>query len=437
MDNIQVGLFAIQGFQLFFSLFQTIIYKRKEYIYYNAYILCSIVYIIGLNRHLEHLDVIDQNFYLLMDKPLAFLCYFFYFKFAKYFLNIPSQHEVFSKKLRYIEYTILSFTVCIAIAVLLLNNALSELLFSLFAVITIPITVYAIARFNRLKKNNLNYFVVFGAILILAAAASTFVVVKFQLYLPELRNYPSSLHFHVFVIVELLVFSIGLGYKSYKIEHEKSKLDRQLVNELLENEKIKLKLDQTRNKIAKDLHDDLGASLSGIKILAGISAKETKDENVEQIYAITSGLLEDFKEVSWFLSEKEDNLCALKDRLTKWWFPILQAQHIELVIDIENGVEGISLSLLHKKNIYLMCKEAINNSMKYSGCSLISISFRLGEDGVNFHISDNGCYKSNESLLSSGIGNIKERMKEINSMVHFQLIENKNVVIEGKIPMVV
>ena len=435
MDNLQVGLFAIQGFQLFFSLFQTIIYKRKEYIYYNAYILCSIVYIIGLNHHLDHLDVADQNIYLLMDKPIVFMCYFFYFKFAKYFLNIPSQHTVFSKKLRYIEYTLLSFTGFIALAVLLFNSAVAELLFSILAIITIPIAFYAITRFNRLKKNNLNYFVVIGAILILGAAASTFLVVKFQLYVPEWRNYPSSLLFHVFVIIELLVFSIGLGYKSYKVEFEKAKLDRQLVNELLEKEKIKLKLNQTRNKIAKDLHDDLGASLSGIKILAGISATETKDENVEQIYIITSELLEDFREVSWFLSEKDDNLAALEQRLTVWWTPILNAQAVALTIDIDQGAEEMTLSLLQKKNIYLMCKEAINNSMKYSGCARISISFSSGPEGLIFQISDDGLYRVNESSLSSGIGNITDRMAEINGEVHFQLMKNKNVVIKGKIPL--
>ena len=433
MDNLQVGLFAIQGFQLLFSLFQTIIYRRKEYIYYNAYILCSIFYILGLNYHLAHLENPNQNLYLLLDKPMAFLSYYFYFKFAKHFLNIPNQYRVFSKKLRYIEYLLLTFTAVIALAVLFLNTRQTELLFSSFAFVTIPITVYAITRFNRLKQNNLNYFVVLGAVFILSAAVSTFIIIQFQLLFPSLRNYPSSLHFHTFAVIELLVFSIGLGYKSYKVEYEKAKLDRALVNELLEKEKIKLKLDQTRNKIARDLHDDLGASLSGIKILAGISSKETQDENVEQIYLITSALLEDFREAAWFLSEKEYTLTGLTERISSWWAPILNAQKVELKIDLDQNLVTLPLSLLQKKNIYLICKEAINNSLKYSGCSCIFIKFSLQETVLSFKISDDGFYRINDRDEANGLKNIKDRMLEINGSAQFELTANKNVTIEGKI----
>lgn len=351
-------------------------------------------------------------------------------------MNIPSQYPIFSEKLKFIEYVLLAFVLLIAFACLSLESAHTELVFSIFAIITIPITIYAIVQFNRLKKNNLNYFVVIGAVLILGAAASTFIVIQLQLRFPSFREYPSSLNFHVFAVIELLVFSIGLGYKSYKMEYEKAKLDRKLVNELLEKEKIKLKLDQTRNKIARDLHDDIGASISGIKILAGIGATETKNENVEQIFQITSELLEDFREAAWFLSEREDNLTTLMERVSTSWTPILNAQNITLKIKIDPNLVHFPLNLSQKKNIYLICKEAINNSSKYSGCTSVFISFSLVDNNhFSFEISDNGLYRMNHRNDSKGLDNISERIKELNGSVIFQLLADKNVTISSKIPV--
>ena len=144
-------------------------------------------------------------------------------------------------------------------------------------------------------------------------------------------------------------------------------------------------------------------------------------------------MLEDFREAAWFLSEKEYTLTGLTERISSWWAPILNAQKVELKIDLDQNLVTLPLSLLQKKNIYLICKEAINNSLKYSGCSCIFIKFSLQETVLSFKISDDGFYRINDRDEANGLKNIKDRMLEINGSAQFELTANKNVTIEGKI----
>lgn len=435
MEQLQLCLFAIQVFQLFFFIFQSALYKRKEYLYYTLYVLASILYLIGLTVVERHSTDENVAFYTFLDKPFAFLSYFLYFKFAKYFLDIPTIYPAFAKKIKSIEYVLLSFAVVLILLAPICSAETNEIVFSIFSFISIPLAFYSIIKFVKIKTNRLNYFVVIGASLMVTAAISTFLFIKFQQLYPNILNYPAYLHYHVFIILELLVFSIGLGYKAYKTEFEKARLDRRLIAELLEKEKIQLNLNQTRNQMARDLHDDIGASLSGIKILADLTHTETGDENAEEISKISTQLLSDFRETTWFLAEDTDTIQLLVSQLEKQWKTILKAQNITLEIQLGPQVSDIKISILQKKNLYLFCKEAINNSMKHANASKISLNFDKHENSLFVIITDNGAYKSQIDHTGYGLENMKKRLEAIQGNLEIHLAFEESVILTAKFPI--
>lgn len=435
MEQFQLCLFAIQVFQLFFFIFQSALYKRKEYLYYTLYVLASILYLIGLTVVERHSTDENVAFYTFLDKPFAFLSYFLYFKFAKYFLDIPTIYPAFAKKIKSIEYVLLSFAIILILLTPICSAETNEMVFSIFSFISIPLAFYSIIKFVKIKTNRLNYFVVIGASLMVTAAISTFLFIKFQQLYPNILNYPAYLHYHIFIILELLVFSIGLGYKAYKTEFEKALLDRRLIAELLEKEKIQQNLNQTRNQMARDLHDDIGASLSGIKILADLTHTETGNENADEISTIATQLLSDFRETTWFLAEETDTIQTLVAQLEKQWKALLKAQHKTLKIQLPASISTLKISILQKKNLYLFCKEAINNSMKHADASEINLIFNRHENALILMITDNGVYKPRIEQTGYGLENMKKRLADIQGQLEIYCAPTESVILTAKFPI--
>lgn len=437
IDTYQFSFFLIQLFQFVFFIFHSLLYRKKEYFYYTLYILSSILYIIGLTNFsngFNELVLNKSNFLLYLDKPMAFVSYFLYFKFAKYFLDIPITHPAFAKKIRFIEYTFLFFAFSLILSTTFLNASTNEFIFSIYSVISIPLAFYSIISFVKIGSKGLNYFIISGASLIIFAAISTFVLVKLQRSFPIEFNYPIFLHYHLLIILELLIFSIGLGYKAYKMEFEKRKLDVLLISELLEKEQIQHNLVEVREKISRDIHDDIGASLSGIKILADLSYTKNDDKNVHEIGIISADLMLKLREAMWFLKSNDDTLNGLVTQLEKEWKTILCAKNMTIHFNLNEGTAKISI--LQKKNLYLICKEAIHNCIKHSESDTIIIDFSLSGRMLKLCISDNGSYKTpTNTIEGNGLRNMNSRIKELNGWMSMNLHPSKSVELICEIPL--
>ena len=84
------------------------------------------------------------------------------------------------------------------------------------------------------------------------------------------------------ILLEIFCFTAGLSYKSMSAEKEKIKSQENLIEQLKANEFLQTKMQNIRNKIAQDLHDDIGSTLSSISIISNIAIKE---KNADQTKA--------------------------------------------------------------------------------------------------------------------------------------------------------
>lgn len=178
----------------------------------------------------------------------------------------------------------------------------------------------------------------------------------------------------------------------------------------------KMRTHAIRQKIAADLHDEVGANLSSISFLVE-SLKKSLNGQKEKFDPIldrisgnsleTAGLIND---TIWALNPDYDNFSKLLERIRSFGSSILSARDIAFSIDNQLDNSDIELSIEHRRNLFFSLKEAINNAAKHSGATKVVLSISAKESVICFKIEDNGSGFDTEDLGNgNGLKNFKMR----------------------------
>lgn len=208
-----------------------------------------------------------------------------------------------------------------------------------------------------------------------------------------------------------------------------------------------LKIEKLRNRIARDLHDEIGSTLSSISIYAEsakkISAGNKKVENIlAKINIGTSDMMEAMSDIVWAVKTGSGHFDDLANRLRSYAVHVTEAKNIQLQFTDNKDIPDISLNMEQRKNIYLICKEAISNAIKYSNCSIIGVLIRKDSGKLVILIRDNGRgFEHNDSnnmglsLGGNGLKNMKSRAMEIDAEIAISSIIDGGTTISLYIPL--
>src|SRR5204862_669729 len=157
-----------------------------------------------------------------------------------------------------------------------------------------------------------------------------------------------------FLLCALMIVSMVYGLYRYRI------------NEVLKREAM-------RNKIAQDLHDNVGSTLSSIAVYSEVAQyQQSKNDplalqNVLQKIGITSNeMISEMNDIVWAINPRNDSMEKILERMESFARPLLAAQDIHFRFDYDPGVLHLDLNMEHRKNFYLVFKESVNNVIKYS-----------------------------------------------------------------------
>jgi signal transduction histidine kinase len=166
--------------------------------------------------------------------------------------------------------------------------------------------------------------------------------------------------------------------------------------------------------VAGDLHDELGSTLNSVKIFANLALLEKDNTtHLEKIKESTQSAISGVKDIIWVLDDKRDTLDHLLGRIDQFARPICEAAGISYKQQ-SGGNENYKLGKEEKRNLYMIIKESINNSIKYSDCTLIELLIKNTGGKLNISISDNGKGFDKDKIASGyGLRNIVHRSKEI------------------------
>ena len=189
---------------------------------------------------------------------------------------------------------------------------------------------------------------------------------------------------------------------------------------VLYNNRIKhvIKTEHLRARIAADLHDDIGSTLSSIFLLSEISVSSNKRSMLEEVLHKISDnsreILNSMDDIIWSVKPHEDSLDNLIIRLREFAIPLCESKSISLYMNIEPSISSLKLEMDERRNIYLITKESINNAIKHSGCTKLEVTFSVNNRHIEVVINDNGIGFDPKSPTSrNGMINMNRRAMQI------------------------
>lgn len=169
-----------------------------------------------------------------------------------------------------------------------------------------------------------------------------------------------------------------------------------------------------RRKLSNDLHDDLGSTLNSVKIHANLAMADPANEVfLQRVKEGIQQAIVSTRDLIWVLDDKKDTVDHLITRVMTFAEPICDAQGITLTRNISETAWNFKMGKEEKRNLYMILKESINNSVKYANCNNILIE--ILHDGKRLHItvSDDGAGFNKESVTpGNGTNNIYSRARE-------------------------
>ena len=198
---------------------------------------------------------------------------------------------------------------------------------------------------------------------------------------------------------------------------------------------LKKKLEQQtalltiRNNISKDLHDEVGSTLTSINILSNVS-QQAIDVNtaeakkmLQKIASQSKTIQQSMSDIVWSIQPHNEKIENLAIRMREFATQTLEPLHINLLFEVDEDLQKTSLPIEYRKEILLIFKEAVSNICKHANADMVNIRFRkTSKISAELTITDNGTWKGETS--GTGLRSMKERALAINSVLEIEHTDN-------------
>jgi signal transduction histidine kinase len=176
-----------------------------------------------------------------------------------------------------------------------------------------------------------------------------------------------------------------------------------------------LKLQSIRDRIAGDLHDEVGSNLSNIYIFSNVAQQKAtaKDETaplLQKITEYTQQSMEAMNDIVWMINTRNDRFENIMVRMRTLVAEFSETSGCSLQLDFDENLNSVKLNMEERKNFYLIFKEAINNTAKYARCKSLWVEMKLNGNTVTLKIIDNGKgFDIANTHKGNGLSNMKKR----------------------------
>lgn len=179
------------------------------------------------------------------------------------------------------------------------------------------------------------------------------------------------------------------------------------------------KIETFRESLARDLHDEMGSTLSSIRFFSEFARQQVNGGDaqaaepiLQRISTSVSSASESMQDIIWAMKNKDDSLEDLAARMTEFGLRLMESKGVAFKTHVGEGFSGKQLSPEQRRNAYLIFKEAMNNAAKYSEATVVELHLALKKGLLLMKISDNGKGFEPGSLEIGGGGNGLKNMQQ-------------------------
>jgi len=201
-----------------------------------------------------------------------------------------------------------------------------------------------------------------------------------------------------------------------------------------------LRLERLRTRLATDLHDDVGATLSAISMYSDALKKQV---DKPQLVNLLDKMGEDSREMVrtmgdlvWAINPKNDGGDKLVQRMENYATDLCASKELPLHFEKEPGLNALSIGIETRRNIFLIFKEALNNALKYSEADQMKVKILKESNKLMVTIYDNGKgFDTGKTFFGNGLNNMRTRAAEIHATFSIESSPSKGCTILLQCPL--
>jgi signal transduction histidine kinase len=187
--------------------------------------------------------------------------------------------------------------------------------------------------------------------------------------------------------------------------------------------------EKERNRIARDLHDEIGSTLSSIHVYSSAAIKaleknpDKAPEILDHINKNSRQVMENMSDIVWAINPGQNGEMSLEHKLKNYGYELLTPQAINCTYVVDPEAVSKLVLMEARKNILLVAKEAMHNIAKYSNATQASVRLTLQDENLILEVTDNGKGFSLQNRRSGhGLHNMESRIRELNG--EFEIVSN-------------
>ena len=415
-------IFFFESVALFMSVFffvQYRILKKKEYLWYALYLLFLVIYyLLAIPEFFFHIRPGEQHLleeYNLFKRPVQFIISVWYSLFVISYLRL-SEH---SRPLYRIFKTLLVLYMVLAVACLVGNyfKLPYDPAYYIVGLLLFPVQLYVVTSLFKYKVPYAVY-IIWGTIVVLVGSIITLLLSLSLAKHPggSITNENSYVPVMLSIVVDIFLFTVALQRKI--ADNEKS-----LVNAAYSRQQAIL---LERERIIADLHDDVGGGLSSIRMMSDLMAQH-KSENpigsvnfASKISATAREIAQRMNTIVWSLNSENDTLQNFIEYVRQFGVSYFENSPIRFQCTNSGNLPlHTDLSGVQRKNLFLIIKEALHNSLKHSGADTATVWVHMDGPNLCIEVTDNGPGFKEANIFGNGLKNMKKRMDEIHGDIDF------------------
>jgi len=222
------------------------------------------------------------------------------------------------------------------------------------------------------------------------------------------------LFFVCFIIMVVFIYNKKQLIQQHENKIKESEFKNQLLQKELERQKA---IQIERERISQDMHDDLGAGISAIKLQAEFLkykiSNKSYTEDLDAIITTSKDMNLAMREILWSLNSENDSIGNFTEYTSSYIKRFLEKTTIRVQFD--SDIIDVKIDLLAKarRNLFLVIKEAVHNAYKHSQARNIYIKFEQTTDYFKIAVIDDGMGLPETVLKGNGINNMTVRMESL------------------------
>jgi ligand-binding sensor domain-containing protein/signal transduction histidine kinase len=199
-----------------------------------------------------------------------------------------------------------------------------------------------------------------------------------------------------FVTIAALIFASAVfAFARYRYQRMKAVREAEEALQRSREERL-VELERVRTRIATDLHDDIGSSLTRISLLSEVVQRRVDAttapvaESLTVIARLSRELVDSMSDIVWAINPNKDHLSDLSQRMRHFASDVFTARQIDFCYRAPDAEHDIKIGANVRRELFLIFKEAVNNIVRHSECTRAEIEFRADSDRLFLRLSENG-----------------------------------------------